>query len=120
LRTADRVFGGGFTKRFQDWGHRKSVVGATATPAGSLRLTHDRHDPEGRAQFIWEHKAMYFGADPAALDKTGWKVIGRKRAGMGLLPVTESKANEFNRFSFLQVEHIELAGIPGLREFDHS
>ena len=74
--------------------------------------------PGGRAQFIWEHKTMYFGTDPVALDKTGWKVIDQKRAEVGLPPVAESKANKFNRFSFPQVEHIELAGILGLGEFD--
>jgi len=74
--------------------------------------------PGGRAQFIWEHKTMYFGTDPVALDKTGWKVIDRKRAEMGLPPVAESKANKFSPISFPQVEHIELAGILGLGEFD--
>ena len=74
--------------------------------------------PGGRAQFIWEHKTMYFGTDPVALDKTGWKVIDQKRAEMGLPPVAESKANKFNRFSFPQVEHLELAGNLGLGEFD--
>jgi uncharacterized protein (DUF362 family) len=74
--------------------------------------------PGGRREFIWEHKTMYFGTDPVALDKTGWKVIDQKRAEKGLLPVAESKANKFNRFSFPQVQHIELAGILGLGEFE--
>ena len=76
--------------------------------------------PGGRPEFIWEHKTMYFGTDPVALDKTGWKVIDRKRAEKGLPPVAESKANSVSRFSFPQVEHIELAGVLGLGEFDDA
>jgi hypothetical protein len=76
--------------------------------------------PGGRREFIWEHKTMYFGTDPVALDKTGWKVIDEKRAEKGLPPVAESKASGVNRFSFPQVEHIELAGILGLGEFDDA
>jgi uncharacterized protein (DUF362 family) len=76
--------------------------------------------PGGRPQFIWEHKTMYFGTDPVALDKTGWKVIDEKRVEKGLSPVGEGKASRVNRFSFPQVEHIELAGILGLGEFDDA
>lgn len=76
--------------------------------------------PGGRPQFIWEHKTMYFGTDPVALDKTGWKVIDQKRVEKGLSPIAEGKASRFNRFSFPQVEHIELAGILGLGEFDDA
>ncbi len=76
--------------------------------------------PGGRREFIWEHKTMYFGTDPVALDKTGWKVIDGKRAEKGLPPVKETKAGRVNRYSFPQVEHIELAGILGLGEFDDA
>lgn len=76
--------------------------------------------PGGRPQFIWEHKTMYFGTDPVALDKTGWKVIDQKRVENGLAPVAGGKASNVNRFSFPQVEHIELAGILGLGEFDDA
>ena len=76
--------------------------------------------PGARPQFIWEHKTMYFGTDPVALDKTGWKAIDQKRVELGLPLVAESKTNRFNRFSFPQDEHIELAGILGLGEFDDS
>ncbi len=74
--------------------------------------------PGGRAQFIWPHNTMYFGTDPVAIDKTAWHVIDAKRAEKGLPPVAEAKANQFNRFSFPQIEHIELAGALGLGEFD--
>lgn len=74
--------------------------------------------PGARPQFIWEHKTMYFGTDPVALDKAGWKVVDEKRAELGLAPVAFEKADRANRFSNPQVEHIELAGILGLGEFD--
>lgn len=76
--------------------------------------------PGGRPEFIWEHKTMYFGTDPVALDKTGWKVIDQKRVEKGLSPIAGGRASEVNRFSFPQVEHIELAGILGLGEFDDA
>ncbi len=76
--------------------------------------------PAGNREFMWEHKTMYFGTDPVALDKTGWKVVDRKRVEKGLLPVVESRAGGPNRFSFPQVQHIELAGILGLGEFDDA
>jgi uncharacterized protein (DUF362 family) len=76
--------------------------------------------PGGRPQFIWEHKTMYFGTDPVALDKTGWKVIDEKRVEKGLLPVGGGRASNVNRYAFPQVEHIELAGIIGLGEFDDA
>jgi hypothetical protein len=76
--------------------------------------------PGGRPEFIWEHKTLYFGTDPVALDKTGWKAVDEKRAAEGMVPVAFSKADRFNRFSHPQVEHIELAGILGLGEFDDA
>ncbi len=76
--------------------------------------------PGGRPPFMWEHKTMYFGTDPVALDKVGWKVIDEKRIEKGMVPVAFAKADRENRFSHPQVEHIELAGILGLGEFDDS
>jgi uncharacterized protein (DUF362 family) len=35
--------------------------------------------PGGKPQYIWEHKTIYFGTDPVALDKTGLRVIDDKR-----------------------------------------
>ena len=67
-----------------------------------------------------EHNTMYLCTDPVALDKTGWKVIDEKRVEKGLLPVAKSQANQVNRFSFPQVQHIELAGVLGLGEFDDA
>ncbi len=71
-------------------------------------------------EYMWDHQTMYFGTDPVALDKTGWKVVDAKRAEKGLPPVAESKAGPHNRFSFPKVEHIELAGILGLGRFDDA
>jgi hypothetical protein len=65
--------------------------------------------PGGRAQFIWEHKTMYFATDPVALDKTGWKAIDA---------VALSKPDQFSHFLNCQVEHIEIAGQMGLGTFD--
>jgi uncharacterized protein (DUF362 family) len=74
--------------------------------------------PGGRAQFMWEHKSMYFATDPVALDKTGWKIIDAKRAEKGMAPVAESKPDKFSTFLNCQVEHIEIAGSLGLGVFD--
>jgi Domain of unknown function (DUF362) len=73
--------------------------------------------PGARPQYMWEHKTLYFGTDPVALDKVGWKVVDEKRTALGLEPVAFSRADQHNRFSHPQVEHIELAGILGLGEF---
>jgi Domain of unknown function (DUF362) len=73
--------------------------------------------PGGRAQFIWEPKTLYFGTDPVALDKTGWKVIDAKRQQVGMAPIALSKPDNVSRFLNCQVEHIEIAGQLGLGEF---
>src|SRR5690242_10014699 len=73
--------------------------------------------PFGRPQFIWEPRTLYFGTDPVALDKTGWKVIDAKRREMGLAPVAVAKPDEYSHYLNGQVEHIELAGMLGLGEF---
>jgi len=68
-------------------------------------------------QFIWPHKTMYFGTDPVALDKTGWRVIDAKRKLEGLPPVAETGPGDpFNNY-WGQPQHIELAGQLGLGVF---
>jgi hypothetical protein len=74
--------------------------------------------PGGRAQYIWEHKTMYFATDPVALDKTGLKVIDGKRKQVGMLPIALSKPDDASHFLNCQVEHIEIAGNLGLGIFD--
>lgn len=76
--------------------------------------------PGGRPQFMWEHNTMYFGTDPVALDKTGWKVIDAKRVEQGLPPVAEAKLSRHNIMVSTQVEHIELSGALGLGRFDDT
>jgi hypothetical protein len=76
--------------------------------------------PGGRRQFMWEHKTMYFGTDPVALDKTGWKVLDDERARHGLAPIAVSKPDQYSHLLNCQVEHIELAGALGLGEFDDA
>ena len=60
---------------------------------------------------------MYFGTDPVALDKTGLKVIDAKRQQAGMAPVALSKPDDVSHFLNCQVEHIEIAGMLGLGEF---
>ena len=73
--------------------------------------------PSTIPKFMWEPKTLYFGTDPVALDKTGWKVIDARRREMGLAPVALSKPDEYSHYLNGQVEHIELAGMLGLGEF---
>jgi hypothetical protein len=73
--------------------------------------------PGGKPQFIWEPKTLYFGTDPVALDKTGWKVIDAKRQQVGMAPIASSKPDNASHFLNCQVEHIEIAGQLGLGEF---
>jgi len=74
--------------------------------------------PSGKPQFIWEEKKMYFGTDPVAIDKTGWKAIDAKRQQVGMAPIALSKPDKFSTFLNCQVEHIEIAGMLQLGEFD--
>jgi len=76
--------------------------------------------PGGVRRFMWEHKTIYFGTDPVALDKVGWKVLDEERARHGLEPIALSKPDQYSHFLHCQVEHIELAGALGLGEFDDA
>ncbi|MEO7145375.1 MAG: DUF362 domain-containing protein [Bryobacteraceae bacterium] len=74
--------------------------------------------PGGRPQYIWEHKTMYFATDPVALDKTGLQAIDAQRALKGMESIALSKPDKDSHFLNCQVEHIEIAGMLGLGEFD--
>jgi uncharacterized protein (DUF362 family) len=74
--------------------------------------------PGGNPKYIWEHKTLYFGTDPVALDKTGWRAIDEMRIQKGMAPVALSKPDGDSHFLNCQVEHIEIAGALGLGEFD--
>ena len=74
--------------------------------------------PGARPQYVWEHKTIYFATDPVALDKTGWRVIDRQRATKGMASIALSKPDKDSQFLNCQVEHIEIAGMLGLGEFD--
>jgi Domain of unknown function (DUF362) len=76
--------------------------------------------PGARAQFVWQHKTMYFATDPVALDKTGLKVIDAKRAQVGMASIALSKPDDASHFLNCQVEHIEIAGSLGLGVFDDA
>jgi hypothetical protein len=73
--------------------------------------------PGAKPQFVWEPKVMYFGTDPVALDKTGWKVIDAKRQEVGMAPIATSKPDKASHYLNCQVEHIEIAGMMGLGQF---
>ena len=68
--------------------------------------------------YSWEHRTLYVGTDPVALDKTGWREIDKKRLEVGRAPIAFMKPDEHSRWLNGQVEHIELAGNFGLGEFD--
>lgn len=76
--------------------------------------------PGARPRYVWEHKTMYFGTDPVALDKTGLRAIDAKRQQVGMLPIALSKPDKESTFLNCQVEHIEIAGMLQLGEFDDS
>jgi uncharacterized protein (DUF362 family) len=40
--------------------------------------------PAFKPEFSWKHNALLISRDPVALDYTGWQIIERKRAEMGL------------------------------------
>ncbi len=73
--------------------------------------------PPGKPRFEWEPKTLYFGTDPVALDKTGWKAIDARRQEVGMASVALSKPDSDSHFLNCQVEHIEIAGTLGLGEF---
>lgn len=73
--------------------------------------------PGAKPQYIWEHKTLYFGTDPVALDKTGWKAIDAKRADVGMASIALSKPDKDSTFLNCQVEHIEIAGMLQLGKF---
>lgn len=73
--------------------------------------------PSARPQFMCEPQTLYFGTDPVALDKTGWKVIDAKRQEVGMQPIALSKPDGASHYLNCQVEHIEIAGMMGLGQF---
>jgi hypothetical protein len=40
--------------------------------------------PAFKPEFSWKHNALLVSQDPVALDYTGWQIVERKRAEMGL------------------------------------
>ncbi len=74
--------------------------------------------PGAKPQYIWEHKTMYFATDPVALDNTGLQAIDAQRAAKGMVSIALSKPDSDSHFLNCQVEHIEIAGMLGLGEFD--
>ncbi len=74
--------------------------------------------PGYKAQYVWEHKTMYFATDPVALDKTGLRALDEQRAAKGMDSIAKSRPDADSHYWNCQVEHIEFAGMLGLGEFD--
>jgi uncharacterized protein (DUF362 family) len=76
--------------------------------------------PGAPAQFVWEHRTLYFATDPVALDRTGWDVIDAKRVAVGMKKLVEDKPDRFSTFVHRQPEHVEIAGALGLGEWERE
>jgi len=74
--------------------------------------------PTSRAEFVWEHRTLYFATDPVAVDRVGWQAIDRKRLEVGMKPIADAKPDQFSSFLNRQVEHVEIAGVLGLGRYD--
>jgi uncharacterized protein (DUF362 family) len=66
------------------------------------------------AKYLWEHKTLYFGTDPVALDRIGWNVLDMKRGQMGMAPIALAPDDQDSNFIRMQPEHVELASMLGL------
>jgi uncharacterized protein (DUF362 family) len=52
--------------------------------------------PAFKPEFSWKHNALLVSQDPVALDYTGWQIVERKRAEMGLKTLeTEERAPRY-------------------------
>jgi hypothetical protein len=71
-----------------------------------------------RDTYVWEHKTVYFGTDPVALDRTGLTVIDEQRKKSGLWPVAAAKTDDIWTVPERQPQHIDNAGKAGLGESD--
>ena len=76
--------------------------------------------PSGKPQFVWEHRTLYFGTDPVAMDHVGLKAIDAKRLSVGMKATIDDTPDAFDHFVHKQPEHIELAGAFGLGEYDEK
>ena len=68
--------------------------------------------------YMWNHQTMYFATDPVAMDRVGWKIIDAKRKEVGMKPVGEALPDKDSRYYRMQPEHVEIAGVLGLGEYD--
>ena len=70
--------------------------------------------------YMWEHKTMYFGTDPVAIDRIGLTAIDNKREQVGMKPIALAYQDKDSNFVRMQPEHIEIAGLLGLGQSDES
>lgn len=68
----------------------------------------------------WTENSLFFATDPVAMDRIGWERVDAKRLEKGLPLVAQTGLQFGHRESFdrRQPEHIILAGINGLGEFN--
>jgi hypothetical protein len=80
------------------------------------------HGGPGRKveKYVWAHNTMYFATDPVAMDKIGWKAIDAKRAQVGMPSIAAGKPDKDSTFLNMQVEHVEIAGVLGLGNYQDS
>lgn len=68
--------------------------------------------------FVWEHKTLYVGTDPVALDVIARDAIEQQRKKGKLWPLAEAQTDEFWKSPRRQPQYIEAAGRAGLGEWD--
>ncbi|MCU1238263.1 MAG: hypothetical protein JWP63_6230 [Candidatus Solibacter sp.] len=72
--------------------------------------------PQGLDRFVWDHKTMYFATDVVAADRIDWRAIDEQRLAAGLKREEESGADQYDKWTIRQPQHIEEAGQMGLGE----
>jgi hypothetical protein len=71
----------------------------------------------------WERGSLFFATDPVAMDHVGWDILDGVRAQRGWAPVGRMGVAGNNRsggeaFYLRQPEHVPLAGLLGLGEYE--
>ena len=67
-----------------------------------------------KVKYVWEHKTLYFGTDPVAMDRIGWQALDAKRLSVGMAAIADAKPDVDSGFVRMQPEHVDIAGALGL------
>jgi len=67
-----------------------------------------------KVKYVWEHKTLYFGTDPVAMDRIGWQALDAKRLSVGMAAIADAKPDADSGFVRMQPEHVDIAGALGL------